>query len=550
MGARAGGFRRGAGQGGPRHHCGRDFRPDVARGKGAGRGRATCSSSEEEGCRRRGPGGRHGGGAYRCRRRCRTDARRPSACTDGGTGRARGLPHLTSGFLMSPPPAPVTAGKIMDKLVSLAKRRGFVFQSSEIYGGLGSVWDYGPLGVELKKNIKERWWRSMVHDREDIEGLDAAILMHPKVWEASGHVSGFSDPLVDCKHCKNRFRADDPRIKGTPGEPTAQCPVCGSKGTLTAPRMFNLMFKTFMGPVEEAAAVVYLRPETAQGIYVNYLNVLQSSRQKIPFGIAQIGKAFRNEVTPGNFIFRTREFEQMEMQFFVKPGTDLEWFDFWREERMKWLAGLGVRPDKLRFHQHTKDELAHYAKDAYDIQYEFPFGWQEFEGIHNRANFDLSRHQEFSGKKLEYLDVATNERFIPYVVETSAGADRDRKSTRLNSSHEDEVEGEKRVVLRLHPSLAPLKAAVFPLVNKDGMPELARRIFDDLRKYYTTFYDDGGSIGRRYRRQDEAGTPFGITIDGQSTQDGSVTVRDRDTLKQDRVAADRLVEYLKEKLAG
>ena len=439
---------------------------------------------------------------------------------------------------------------VMDKLVSLAKRRGFVFQSSEIYGGLGSVWDYGPLGVELKKNIKERWWRSMVHDREDIEGLDAAILMHPKVWEASGHVSGFTDPLVDCKQCKNRFRADDPRIKGTPGAPTAQCPVCGSKGTLTAPRMFNLMFKTFMGPVEEAAALVYLRPETAQGIYVNYLNVLQSSRQKIPFGIAQIGKAFRNEITPGNFIFRTREFEQMEMQFFVKPGTDSEWLEFWRGERMKWLVGLGVRAEKLRFHQHTKDELAHYAKDAYDVQYEFPFGWQEFEGIHNRTNFDLSRHQEFSGKKLEYLDVATNERFIPYVVETSAGADRTTLVVMVDAYHEDEVEGEKRVVLRLHPALAPLKAAVFPLVNKDGMPELARRIFDDLRKYYNTFYDDGGSIGRRYRRQDEAGTPFGITIDGQSTQDGSVTVRDRDTLKQDRVAADRLVTYLAENLKG
>src|SRR2546427_33518 len=403
--------------------------------------------------------------------------------------------------LMSP------TDNVMDKVVSLAKRRGFVFQSSEIYGGLGSVWDYGPLGVELKKNIKERWWRSMVHDREDIEGLDAAILMHPKVWEASGHVSGFSDPLVDCKHCKNRFRADDPRIKGTPGEPTAQCPVCGSKGTLTAPRMFNLMFKTFMGPVEEAAAVVYLRPETAQGIYVNFLNVLQSSRQKVPFGIAQIGKAFRNEITPGNFTFRTREFEQMEMQFFVKPGTDQEWFEFWRQERMKWLIGLGIRPAKLRFHQHTKDELAHYAKDAYDIQYEFPFGWQEFEGIHNRTNFDLSRHQEYSGKKLEYLDAATNERFIPYVVETSAGADRTTLVVMADAYHEEDVEGEKRVVLRVHPAIAPLKAAVFPLVNKDGMPELARRIYDDLRRHYNAFFDDGGSIGRRYRRQDEAGTP-------------------------------------------
>ncbi|MGH7700115.1 MAG: glycine--tRNA ligase [Gemmatimonadales bacterium] len=438
---------------------------------------------------------------------------------------------------------------VMDKLVSLCKRRGYVFQSSEIYGGLGSVWDYGPLGVELKRNIKERWWRSMVQEREDIEGIDAAILMHPRVWEASGHVSGFTDPLVDCRQCKNRFRADDPRIKGTPGEPSAQCPVCGSRGTLTAPRLFNLMFKTFMGPVEEAAAVVYLRPETAQGIYVNYLNVLQSSRQKIPFGIAQIGKAFRNEITPGNFIFRTREFEQMEMQFFVKPGTDGEWFEFWRQARMTWLVdAVGIRAEKLRFHQHAKDELAHYAKDAYDIQYEFPFGWQEFEGIHNRTDFDLARHQQHSGKKLEYVDTGTNERFVPYVVETSAGADRTALAVLADAYHEDEVEGEKRVVLRLAPGLAPLKAAVLPLVNKDGMPELARTIYDGLRRHHHVFYDDGGSIGRRYRRQDEAGTPFGITVDGQSTQDQTVTVRDRDTLKQDRVAADRLVEYLAEKL--
>jgi glycyl-tRNA synthetase len=439
---------------------------------------------------------------------------------------------------------------VMDKLVSLAKRRGFVFQSSEIYGGLGSVWDYGPLGVELKKNVKERWWRSMVHEREDIEGLDAAILMHPKVWEASGHVSGFTDPLVDCKHCKNRFRADDPRIKGTPGQPDGQCPTCGTKGNLTAPRQFNLMFKTFMGPVEESAAVVYLRPETAQGIYVNYLNVLQSSRQKPPFGIAQIGKAFRNEITPGNFTFRTREFEQMEMQFFVKPGTEDEWFEFWRQERMRWHAALGVRPEKLRFHQHGKDELAHYAKDAYDIEYEFPFGWQEFEGIHNRTNFDLTRHQEYSGKKLEYVDTVNNERYVPFVVETSLGADRTALVLMCDAYHEEEVEGEKRVVMKFQPSLAPLKAAVFPLVNKDGMPELARRIYDGLRGRFNAFYDDGGSIGRRYRRQDEAGTPFGITIDGQSTQDQTVTVRDRDTLLQVRVAADGLEAYLEEKLSG
>jgi glycyl-tRNA synthetase len=439
---------------------------------------------------------------------------------------------------------------VMDKLVSLAKRRGFVFQSSEIYGGLGSVWDYGPLGVELKKNVKERWWRSMVHERDDIEGLDAAILMHPKVWEASGHIAGFTDPLVDCKQCKNRFRADDPRIKGTPGQPDAQCPVCGMKGTLTAPRLFNLMFKTFMGPVEEDAAVIYLRPETAQGIYINYLNVLQSSRQKIPFGIAQIGKAFRNEITPGNFTFRTREFEQMEMQFFVKPAADQEWFEFWKAQRMQWVQGLGLTPGKLRFHQHAKDELAHYAKDAYDIQYEFPFGWQEFEGIHNRTDFDLSRHQQHSGKKLEYVDTVTNERFVPYIIETSAGADRTTLVVMADAYHEEEVAGEKRVVMRFHPALAPIKAAVFPLVNKDGMPELARRIYDDLRRHLNVFYDDGGSIGRRYRRQDEAGTPFGITIDGQSTQDQTVTVRDRDTLLQDRVAADRLLAHLTEKLKG
>jgi len=440
--------------------------------------------------------------------------------------------------------------KVMEKLVSLAKRRGFVFQSSEIYGGLGSVWDYGPLGVELKKNIKERWWRSMVHEREDIEGLDAAILMDPKVWEASGHVSGFTDPLIDCKQCKHRFRADDPRLKGTPGAPDSQCPVCGNKGTLTVARQFNLMFKTFMGPVEDSAAVIYLRPETAQGIYVNYLNVLQASRQKIPFGVAQIGKAFRNEITPGNFTFRTREFEQMEMQFFVKPGADGEWFEFWKAERMKWVRGLGVRAEKLRFHQHGPGELAHYAKDAYDIEYEFPFGWNEFEGIHNRTDFDLSRHQAASGKKLDYLEQATNERFIPYVVETSAGADRTTLVVLADAYREEEVEGETRVVLKLLPSLAPLKAAVFPLVNKDGMPELARTIFDDLRKTYNVFYDDGGSIGRRYRRQDEAGTPFGITIDGQSTQDQTVTVRDRDTLRQERIAAAQLVGYLAAQLKG
>ena len=436
----------------------------------------------------------------------------------------------------------------MEKLVSLCKRRGFIFQSSEIYGGLGSVWDYGPLGVELKKNLKDRWWRAMVHARDDIEGLDAGILMHPRVWEASGHVAGFTDPLVDCRQCKHRFRADDPRIKGTPGQPDAQCPVCGTRGTLTAPRMFNLMFKTFMGPVEEDAAVVYLRPETAQGIYVNYLNVQQASRQKIPFGIAQIGKAFRNEITPGNFIFRTREFEQMEMQFFVRPGTDEEWFEFWRNERMQWHLALGIQSERMRFHAHTKDELAHYAKAAYDIEYEFPFGWNEFEGIHNRTDFDLSRHQQFSGKKLEYFDQERNERYLPYVVETSVGADRTTLALLCDAYHEEEVGSETRVVLRFLPSLAPIKAAVLPLVNRDGMPEVAKRIHDDLRKRFTVFYDDGGSIGRRYRRQDEAGTPFAITVDGQTTQDGTVTVRHRDTLAQDRIDAGAIAGYLAERV--
>ncbi|HEX9581918.1 MAG TPA: glycine--tRNA ligase [Gemmatimonadales bacterium] len=437
---------------------------------------------------------------------------------------------------------------VMEKLVSLAKRRGFVFQSSEIYGGLGSVWDYGPLGVELKKNLRERWWRSMVHEREDIEGLDAAILMHPRVWEASGHVAGFTDPLTDCRQCKNRFRADDPRLKGTPGEPDAQCPVCGSRGTLTARRLFNLMFKTFMGPVEEDAALVYLRPETAQGIYVNYLNVLQSSRQKIPFGIAQVGKAFRNEITPGNFIFRTREFEQMEMQYFVKPGEDERWFEYWREARLAWHRALGLTESKLRFHQHTPQELAHYAKAAFDIQYEFPFGWQEFEGIHNRTDFDLRRHQEHSGKKLEYVDTVSGERFVPYIVETSLGLDRLLLVVLVDAYREETVGAESRVVLRLHPAVAPIKAGVFPLVKKDGMPEVARSLFDDLGRRMPMFYDDSGSIGRRYRRQDEAGTPFGITVDGQTLEDRAVTVRHRDTLAQDRVGLDQVFSYLRERL--
>src|SRR4026209_2406933 len=418
---------------------------------------------------------------------------------------------------------------LMDKLVSLCKRRGFVFQSSEIYGGLGSVWDYGPLGVELKRNVKDRWWDAMVHARDDIEGLDAAILMHPKVWEASGHVAGFTDPLVDCRHCKNRFRADDPRIKGTPGQPDAQCPVCGTRGSLTEPRLFNLMFKTFMGPVEDSAAVVYLRPETAQGIYVNFLNVQTATRQKVPFGIAQIGKAFRNEITPGNFIFRTREFEQMEMQFFVDPQqpsggrTDMEWFEYWKEQRLQWHLSLGRERERLQFHQHTPQELAHYARAAFDVQFDFggTLGFQEIEGVHHRGDFDLTQHQKFSGKRLEYLDQPANRRYVPFVIETSVGADRTLLAVLVNAYREEAVEGEDegRTVLRILPSLAPIKAGIFPLVKKDGMPELAEKLAADLRPHFPVFYDESGAIGRRYRRQDDVGTPFCLTIDGQTIQD-------------------------------
>ncbi|MBW3660985.1 MAG: glycine--tRNA ligase [Gemmatimonadetes bacterium] len=432
----------------------------------------------------------------------------------------------------------------MDRLVSLCKRRGYVFQSSEIYGGVGSTWDYGPLGVEMKRNVRDFWWDSMVRRRDDIEGLDAAILMHSKVWEASGHVSGFTDPLVDCRNCKHRFRAD---VLEAMDEP--RCPRCGSRD-LSEARQFNLMFKTHMGPVEEEAAAVYLRPETAQGIYVNFLNVLNASRRKIPFGIAQIGKAFRNEITPGNFIFRTREFEQMEMQFFVEPGTDTEWLERWRDERRAWYAELGIRDEKIRIEEHGPDELAHYAAAAYDLQYEFPFGWQELEGIHNRTDFDLSRHEEASGKKLSYYDEEAKERYVPYIVETSAGVDR-TLLTCLVDGFREEGEGKgARTVLKLSPRIAPIKAAVFPLVKRDGMPEVAGQVHRGLRARWNVFYDDGGSIGRRYRRQDEAGTPFCITIDGESVEDRSVTVRDRDSMEQVRIGIDRLEEWLAERLEG
>ncbi len=421
---------------------------------------------------------------------------------------------------------------IMGKLVSLCKRRGYVFPSSEIYGGIGSCWDYGPLGVELKRNIKEYWWKSMTLYRDDVEGLDCSIMMHPRVWEASGHVKGFTDPLVDCKQCKQRFRDD--AVEGN------KCPNCG--GELTESRQFNLMFKTHMGPVEEDANLVYLRPETAQGIYVNFSNVQAASRQKIPFGIAQIGKAFRNEITPGNFIFRTREFEQMEMQYFVRPGEASDWLEKWKEERMNWYKDLGIKEEKLRFHQHTEEELPHYAAKAYDIQYEFPFGWQELEGIHNRTDYDLKRHIQCSGKDLSYFETNSGERFVPYIVETSAGVDRTLLMC-LADAYEEE---EERVVLRLSPKLAPYKAGIFPLVKRDGMPGKAKEIVKKLRPHFRVFYDETGSVGRRYRRQDEAGTPYGITVDSQTMKDDTVTLRDRDDMSQIRVKIDAIVEKVRE----
>ncbi len=447
--------------------------------------------------------------------------------------------------------------ELMEKLVSLAKRRGYVFQSSEIYGGTGSVWDYGPLGVELKRNVKEAWWRSMVHERDDVEGLDAAILMHPRVWEASGHLEEFTDPLVECRNCHRRFREDLLQGQsGTSDMESIQCPSCGKTGQWTEPRQFNLMFKTFMGPVESDSSVVYLRPETAQGIFVNFLNVQSTARQRVPFGIAQIGKAFRNEITPGNFTFRTREFEQMEMQFFVEPGTDDEWFERWKDARMNWMVALGLDEKRLRFHEHAADKLAHYAKAAFDIEFFFggtigDKGWGEIEGVHNRTDFDLARHQEYSGKRLEYIDPANQKRYLPYIIETSAGADRTTLAVLANAYREEDVEGETRVVLGLSPALAPLKAGVFPLVKKDGMPDRAMNLHQALRKSgIPSFYDEAGAIGRRYRRQDEAGTPFGITIDGDTMESGTVTVRDRDTMEQVRIAEDQVVEYLRERVEG
>ena len=428
----------------------------------------------------------------------------------------------------------------MDKIVSLCRRRGFIFQSSEIYGGLNGAYDYGPLGVQLKNNIRDLWWKEMTQLHDSIVGLDASILMHPRVWEASGHVSNFTDPMVDCKQCKSRFRADQIDLNGP-------CPVCGSKGTFTAPRNFNLMFATHIGPDVDAASTIYLRPETAQGIYTEFKNVVQSSRVKIPFGIAQVGKSFRNEITTKNFIFRSCEFEQMEMQFFCKPGTDEKWFPYWREQRMNfYINKLGIIPEHLRWHQHGPDELAFYAKDAYDIQFLFPMGWQELEGIHSRTDYDLTQHQKFSGKDLSYLDPETNEKYIPYVVETSAGLTRNVLMALSDAYDEEQLEdGDVRTVLHFHPSVAPITVAVLPLVKKDGIGEYADKLEHELREDFATFFDQSGAIGRRYRRMDEIGTPYCVTVDYDTLKDHTVTLRFRDSMQQVRVPVKDLVAEIK-----
>jgi glycyl-tRNA synthetase len=467
---------------------------------------------------------------------------------------------------------------VLDNIVSLAKRRGFIFQSSEIYGGLAATYDYGPLGVELKRNVQRRWWESMVYRHDNIEGLDAAILMHPTVWKASGHVDAFNDPLIDDRQSNMRYRADDLieghierlRKKGKDAQADAvherlvaalnaddmpaelysiiqdeaiRSPDSGAFDW-TEVRQFNLMFGTHVGPIASDENRVYLRPETAQGIFVNFHNVRETGRQQIPFGIAQIGKAFRNEIVARQFIFRMREFEQMEMQYFIKPGEQMEAFEAWREKRFQWHVENGVNPDRLQWHVH--DKLAHYADAAVDIRYHFPIGWQEVEGIHSRTDYDLGRHQEFSGKKMEYFDPQSNERYVPYVVETSAGLDRTVLMLLCDAYREEDVDGEQRTVLGFHPEIAPIKAAVFPLVKKDGMPEVAHAIEEDLRRHFNAFYDEKGAVGRRYRRMDEAGTPYCVTVDGQTLEDGTVTVRDRDTMAQDRVARDRVAEYLRD----
>jgi glycyl-tRNA synthetase len=437
----------------------------------------------------------------------------------------------------------------MEKIVALSKRRGFIFASSEIYGGLGSTYDYGHYGVLLKTNVKNEWWRAMLQERDDIVALDSAILQHPRTWEASGHLAGFTDPMVDCRTCGQRFRADHLQELQCPQKPSKH-PGEGPDCDLTEARDFNLMFETTMGPVKDSGATVYLRPETAQGIFVNFKNVLQFSRKKPPFGIAQVGKSFRNEITPGNFVFRTREFEQMEMEFFVPPDEAPRWYEHWKQARYDWYVELGLRPDHLRLREHEPDELSHYSSGTADVEYLFPIGWSELEGIANRGNFDLTQHATFSGEKLEYFDPQTKERYVPHVIEPAAGADRATLAFLVDAYDEEEVDGEQRTVLKIHPRLAPVKVAVLPLVRKDGQPEVAQEVYTALRGRMQSEYDEGGSIGKRYRRQDEIGTPFCVTIDHQTLEDRSVTVRDRDTLAQDRVAIDELPDVIAARLAA
>src|SRR5829696_3265212 len=434
----------------------------------------------------------------------------------------------------------------MEKIVGLAKRRGFVFPSSEIYGGLGSTYDYGHYGVLLKGNVRAEWWRAMLQERDDVVALDSAILQHPRVWEASGHLQSFTDPLVDCRACGQRFRADHLDQLECPRKPSRH-PGEGPDCDLTEARAFNLMFETTIGPVQESGATVYLRPETAQGIFINFRNVLQFARRKPPFGIAQTGKSFRNEITPGNFIFRTREFEQMEMEFFVPPDQAQHWYEHWMHERFEWYVRLGIERDRLRLRPHDADELSHYSSGTSDVEYLFPYGWSELEGIANRGDFDLSAHARVSGEKLEYRDPQTNETYVPHVIEPAAGVGRSMLAFMIDAYDEDEIGGEQRTVLRLHPALAPVKVAVLPLLRKDGHPELARAVYEGLRRHVKAEYDEGGAIGRRYRRQDEIGTPFAVTIDHQSVDDRTVTLRDRDTLGQERVEIDGLARLLQDR---
>ncbi|MFN2588863.1 MAG: glycine--tRNA ligase [Actinomycetota bacterium] len=438
------------------------------------------------------------------------------------------------------------SGVTIDTIVNLCKRRGIVFPSSEIYGGLRSAWDWGPLGIELKRNVKNEWWRSMVHERDDVIGLETSILMSPRVWEASGHLATFTDPLVECTNCHHRFRADHLDLDKA-------CPDCGAKASWTEPRQFNLMFKTHMGPVEDSAHVVYLRPETAQGMFVDFATVQTASRKKIPFGIAQQGRSFRNEITPGNFVFRTREFEQMEMEFFVKPGSDEEWLEYWLDERMRWYTDLGMNSDRLRLREHEPDELSHYAKRTFDIEYDFPgMGWSELEGIANRTDFDLKAHSQHSGQDLSYFDPETEERYVPYVIEPAVGVERPTMAFLLDAYTEEEVPSaagklEKRVVLKLHKRLAPTKVAVLPLSKHADLVPVAQKVATDLRPHFVTELDVTQGIGRRYRRQDEVGTPYCVTVDFDSLEDHQVTVRERDTMEQERIPTEGLVEYLRKR---